>query len=738
MARLFNPIIQNVDGSGEVRPGQKMLTFDAGTTTPKVTYTDAALTIPHSNPIIADANGKFPDVFLELSGYKLRFTDANDVQYLETDGVFGTPDIEDTVQQTQRITAAADQTTFNLTNSYTPGASNLIVFINGTYQYPPANYIETDSSTITFTSPLEAGDLVDVITAVQRVSGSTDASQVTYTNGVSGTVSLNVQSKFREFINVKDFGATGDGVTDDTGAFNALTSYARTQVDAGNARNTTANIIIPPGRYSISSWDLTAITDRQINILGSGAVLIANTAAKNVVDMTQSRFMKLSNLVIYSSAGVEARSGIQMGPKGTETVGNNLLENVFITGHWADAALMNLGSETTQFENCNFIQLKTNSTLYAAVFDGQSVFIPTSDYVTVTRTPGTGLSFTNNGMNGTQFRNEGGGSSVYLIKTEGFNFDASSYFLTFNNSALDLYGTGSSRNKGLYIRGQFENSQNDIPTPGNIGIRTCVRFVGDGTNTAIDGLTIESFGAQCEEFALKNDTGGGTVRISNANLRIVDLARPGAVWFDAGTGMFVDGEIFTNEADKLNLGSLNTFNGTISLNDYTALPSEPSSGSYTVYDRVNGEVYNKGTHVFVDAPGSFTPTITFATPGDLSVAYSKQTGNFYKVDKVVHFSISLAFTPTFSTASGELRISGLSPAGAVPAGQRYNFALSTMNSSWAWPAGATQSAAYIPSNSTLVRVQGIGTGAASSVFTATELTSGAAHSIEISGTYLTT
>lgn len=58
--------------------------------------------------------------------------------------------------------------------------------------------------------------------------------------------------------------------------------------------------------------------------------------------------------------------------------------------------------------------------------------------------------------------------------------------------------------------------------------------------------------------------------------------------------------------------------------------------------------------------GTWTPTLTFATPGDLSVSYAANTGVYTKIGRVVHASFVLLTTAfTHSTASGALRIAGL-------------------------------------------------------------------------------
>lgn len=58
--------------------------------------------------------------------------------------------------------------------------------------------------------------------------------------------------------------------------------------------------------------------------------------------------------------------------------------------------------------------------------------------------------------------------------------------------------------------------------------------------------------------------------------------------------------------------------------------------------------------------GTWTPTLTCATPGDLSVTYSTRFGSYYRIGRLVvlHYSITTsAFTHT--TSSGNLQITGI-------------------------------------------------------------------------------
>lgn len=63
--------------------------------------------------------------------------------------------------------------------------------------------------------------------------------------------------------------------------------------------------------------------------------------------------------------------------------------------------------------------------------------------------------------------------------------------------------------------------------------------------------------------------------------------------------------------------------------------------------------------------GTFTPTITFSTPGDLNVVYSVRIGQYTKIGDLVNVSIRVITTTfTWSTSSSTLSISGL-PFGLV-------------------------------------------------------------------------
>ena len=58
--------------------------------------------------------------------------------------------------------------------------------------------------------------------------------------------------------------------------------------------------------------------------------------------------------------------------------------------------------------------------------------------------------------------------------------------------------------------------------------------------------------------------------------------------------------------------------------------------------------------------GTWTPVLTFATPGTVSVGYQAREGFYTKIGRFVHFSCFIQLNAfTKGTASGNLRVSGL-------------------------------------------------------------------------------
>jgi hypothetical protein len=115
----------------------------------------------------------------------------------------------------------------------------------------------------------------------------------------------------------------------------------------------------------------------------------------------------------------------------------------------------------------------------------------------------------------------------------------------------------------------------------------------------------------------------------------------------------------------------------------------------------------------------WTPTLTCATPGDLSVAYTTQTGRWVKIGTTYFWFLSLSCTPTYTTAAGTLLISGFP---ATPSFGGQQGLLSQLASPPAWPSGVLQAVLLWTGNQ--LEIGGLKPGSNTIVWPITTFTSG--------------
>ena len=86
------------------------------------------------------------------------------------------------------------------------------------------------------------------------VISSINAVQVDYDPAGLGAVQTNVQAKLRETVSVKDFGAVGDGVTDDTAAINAALATGKVVFLPAGSYAVESPILVPRGGASLVGY----------------------------------------------------------------------------------------------------------------------------------------------------------------------------------------------------------------------------------------------------------------------------------------------------------------------------------------------------------------------------------------------------------------------------------------------------------------------------------------------------
>lgn len=139
--------------------------------------------------------------------------------------------------------------------SYIVGSNTLLLCYNGTWMLPGEQYTEVGaaglpSAVIQLNQELRPGDKLGVLILSQytKVLLSVDSGLGFKENGelyiapvtAEGTTTARpLAERFADIANVRDFGAVGDGVTDDTAAFEAAAATGKT-------------VFVPEGQYKLS------------------------------------------------------------------------------------------------------------------------------------------------------------------------------------------------------------------------------------------------------------------------------------------------------------------------------------------------------------------------------------------------------------------------------------------------------------------------------------------------------
>jgi hypothetical protein len=164
MAVFLSPVggvaAQFFTNTGAVLTGGKLYTYEAGTTTPKVSYTTSAGNVARTNPIILDAAGRVSEggeIWITSQPYKFVLKDSTDVLIATYDNIFG---IGAASYQIQNFTGTGSQTIFTL-SAVSFGEDYTFVYINGVYQNK--NTYTVNGTTLTFSEAPPFTSVIEVM-----------------------------------------------------------------------------------------------------------------------------------------------------------------------------------------------------------------------------------------------------------------------------------------------------------------------------------------------------------------------------------------------------------------------------------------------------------------------------------------------------------------------------------------------------------------------------------------------
>lgn len=283
--RYSTPYQTALDTAGVTLPGALLYFYQSDTATPLATYSDAALSLPNTNPVIADAGGLFPNIFLQSGlDYKVILKDADGNQLWQADPVTG-----------GGVTIAIETVT-NIAALRALSANSLLL---GSIIYVRGYYTDNDGGEGFFL-------------CTDQNPGADNGGTIIWSSTTGFYYLRDTQSAP---LSLKWFGAKGDGATDDSIAMqrwlDAIQSGFAGYIPAVSAYYKYATTLVKNGYVSIFGDGIGS----RIHYAGAGEALQLG----NVAGAGGPRFSNLMNFYLTGTSAAingihirEAQQGLSI------------------------------------------------------------------------------------------------------------------------------------------------------------------------------------------------------------------------------------------------------------------------------------------------------------------------------------------------------------------------------------------------------------------------------------------
>ena len=578
--------------------GGRVFLYAPNTNTPKDTWQDSAQTILNTNPIILDARGEAAIYGDGPYRQVLRDSDGN----LIWDSFI--PDLVGSVKDAVNDVYARSSVVVN-------NIADLRVLSKLLYK---------NAQTSGYYTAGDSGGSSYYLDTTDTTSADNGGTVIVATDGG--------RWKMKPFISasVRQFGAKGDGATDDTARVQAAMTACR-------------DVFVPPGTYMLNT---TIFVPSSTTIHGEGAV---------------SKFKALSTFVMINVAWAGGQLPVMFGNQGILT--SAAAERIEIYGIMCDSSLTSNGVHNIHMRNTNYTKIHHNT--FAGGADGTA------------HTMASNFQVTNNlayGMTNCCYDQWEGSSAGIVANNIGYvtlgygmlltgdtslNTPAQSANVVFSGNIIFGDGTANS-SIGIWFQSGANLTSNcySCRAVGNYvrGFRVGIRATGGGQHVIAENR-IEN--CDIEGISLSAEVVGNPVRYTAVTGNVINNSgNVGGAAITLGSGAS-NNTITANVTSAVTSTHAAIIASGCNDNVFSANNFEIGTVGYLADNGLRNQCGNTRSGFY--ETGSFTPTLT--TSGGGVPSYAAQYGNYEIVGKYCYFSGRVSINALGSLAAGTIQITGL-------------------------------------------------------------------------------